>query len=217
MDLNSIADPSAQSVLDLLVREEARANGTAEATSTTAQERQAYVDQELLKLDGVLRDERWNQHTTGVHFVKLLADLVDAGGSDLHDFVNQTIDAKRNSFRPYRVSQYVQNRYGVGITNHTVQRMLGLLADAGKRGRRSVRPKAPDADGSMPRSSWPKRDKAASDETSDSSLQRRNPTACRSATARQSVRKTLNGIASRQAGAEWTGRRREMTSRDRKR
>ena len=135
MNLNGIADPSAESVLDLLVRAEAGVN---EAAEMTAEARGVRVSAELDSLAGVLRNENWEQHTTGVHFVRLLADLVEARGDGLHEFVMQTIDAKRNAFRPYRVSQYVRARYGVGITNHTVQRMLGILADAGRRRQRSA-------------------------------------------------------------------------------
>ena len=134
-NLNSIVDPSAQSVLDLLVHAECEADGTAEP-AVPAGDRGAWVARELDRLGGVLRQPSWARHTTGVHFVRLLADLIGDRGhrpGSLHEFVDQTIDPKRNAFRPYRVSQYVRTRYGVGITNHTVQRMLGLMADAGKR------------------------------------------------------------------------------------
>ena len=138
MDLNWIADPTADSVLDLLVRDEPP---TQEERDAAARGHRARVQRKLADLVGVLSDAKWDQHTTGVALVRLLAKLVGESAtcpagdtSGLQEFVAETFDGKTNAFRPHRVSQFVKARHGVGITNHTVKKMLGLLADAGRGG-----------------------------------------------------------------------------------
>jgi hypothetical protein len=134
MDWDQIADSSAGSVLELLARDEPL---TAEERAAAERGRAARVRRQLDALAGSLRDERWNGNTTGVELVRLLADLIDRSRECpevLHAFVRETIDGKRNAFRPYRVSQYLKVRHGVGISNHTVQKMLGKLADVGRDG-----------------------------------------------------------------------------------
>ena len=148
MNLNAIADPSIESVLDLLVDAEALASGPDSMLNTEVDQRRADVSERMDQLNGLLRESRWAEQTTGVQFVRLLAGLVEARGSELEKFVNQTIDVKRNTFRPYRISKYLATQFGVKITNHTVGRMMALLAEAGqRRNRRPLRLNSPHARG----------------------------------------------------------------------
>ncbi len=134
MNWNAIADPTAGCVLELLSRAEPP---TAEEREAEVRSRQARIRRNLDRLHGFLQDPAWDEYTTGVVLVRLMAELVDGSKTspaELHEFMRATFDGKKNAFRPHRVSRYVKARHGVGITNHTVKKMLGRLADAGRAG-----------------------------------------------------------------------------------